>query len=271
MIKLLRQPAGAVLAIAIFISLTLQTCSAATPSFPDSARNAILSLTCIAENSQTGFKYNYAENIGDGRGITFGIIGFTSGTYDGTALLLQLWELAPKSPLVKYLPAFQSIDRLPHNADGLCDNTAGLENFIADFEKYGNDAAVKQAQLDKLNELYWQPALLQAHDLGLCYAISVGEIYDACVNHGFDGMKTLVATTTTQAGGTPKTGVDEKLWLNKFLDVRKAVLASDPTWLQAVDRIEMYRRILQSGNVNLTTPFPAECYGDKFTVTGVQP
>jgi len=269
--KLLRHPAVAVLVMVIFMNISLPVISAAAPSLPESARNAIMSLTCIAENSQTGFKYNYAENIGDGRGITFGIIGFTSGTYDGTALMLHLRDLAPNNPLAKYLPAFQSIDRLPHNAEGLCDNTAGLENFIADFEKHGNDVAVKQAQSDKLNELYWQPALLESQALGLRYAISVGEIYDTCVNHGFGGMKTLVATTITQLGGTPKTGVDEKRWFNKFLDVRKAVLANDPTWLQAVDRIEMYCRIMQSGNVNLTTPFSAECYGDKFTVTGVQP
>lgn len=241
----------------------------------EAQKYAIWSLTCCAENSQTSFAYNYAENIGDGRGITFGIIGFTSGTYDGTMLLERVREIEPSNALARYLPAFKAIDAAPHGADGCSDDTAGLAGFIEDFKEHGADPAVKKAQLEKLAALYWEPALRQAESLGLKSAIAAGELYDACVNHGEDGsdaamgLKQLVAKASAAAGGTPRSGVDETAWLKAFLSIRRAYLEKD--WPDAVDRVDMYARILDTGNTKLAVPFSASCYGDGFTITGARP
>jgi chitosanase len=241
----------------------------------DAQKYAIWSLTCCAENSRTSFAYDYAENIGDGRGITFGIIGFTSGTYDSTMLLQRVQELAPDNPLVKYLPAFKAIDASPHGSNGCSDSTVGLADFIKDFGAHGGDAEVKRAQLEKLDALYWKPALATAKSLGAKSAITAGELYDACVNHGSDGddadmgLKQLVETATAKAGGTPATGVDEKIWLGDFLSIRRVYL--EKSWPDAVDRVDMYSRILGSGNIDLAAPFAASCYGDSFTISGTMP
>lgn len=227
----------------------------------------ILSLVAIPENSQTTLAYDYAENIGDGRGITFGIIGFTTGTYDGNEWLHHYTQLNATNRLAKYIPALDAIDAGPHPG-GLSADVTGLDNFISDFEASLNDAHFKQSQLDKMDELYWNPALARARNLGVQLNITLSELFDACVNHGEGGMADIVADTNAAMGGTPKTGIDEVLWLKKFLDLRYEVLSGDDTWQGAVDRIEMYRRILNTGNTSLTTPFTAICYGDTFTVTG---
>jgi chitosanase len=265
-------------ALGLLLALSCLSCQGAArhrSELSEAQKYAIWSLTCCAENSQTSFAYNYAENIGDGRGITFGIIGFTSGTYDGTMLLERVREIEPANALVKYLPAFKAIDAAPHGADGCSADTAGLAGFIKDFEAHGKDAAVKRAQLEKLNTLYWEPALRQAESVGLKSALAVGELYDACVNHGESGndtdmgLKQLIEKASAAAGGTPLSGIDEKAWLKAFLSMRRAYLEKE--WPDAVDRVDMYSRILESGNTSLAVPFAASCYGDSFTITGDKP
>ena len=244
------------------------------PSISTKQQNVIFSLTNIAENSQINFAYNYAENIKDGRGITFGIIGFTSGTYDGTELIQRVSQLDPSNVLSKYLPAFQAIDKLPHPS-GKTDNVNGLSNFIKDFKAHGADTKVKQAQLEKLKALYWNPTIAKATEVGAKSALTVAKLYDICVNHGADGdskdkgLKQLVQETITKVGNIGQ--VDEKVWLNALYDVRKAYMNSDPTWKEALDRIEMQRRILKTGNMNLVTPLKVTCYGDSFTINGDAP
>ena len=49
---------------------------------------ASLQMTTFCENDpQKTLQFNYAQNIGDGAGITFGCIGFTTGTYSGNILI----------------------------------------------------------------------------------------------------------------------------------------------------------------------------------------
>ena len=239
-------------------------------------QNIIFSLTNIAENSQTNFAWTYAENIGDGRGITFGIIGFTSGTYDGTQLIQKIKELDPTNELVSYLPAFLAIDQGQHTAEGLSNDTTGLDNFINDFNIHGSDTQVKIAQLDLLRNIYWNPAIRVANENGFELPLTVAELYDICINHGetatgnAKGLIQLV-NDTNNAFGHRALWVDEVFWLNKLYDLRKAYLNTDPTWQQAIDRVEMHRRILQSGNLYLLSPFQVSCYGDNFSITGEAP
>ena len=246
-----------------------------TPSLENKQKSTILSLTNVAENSQTRFAWGYAENINDGRGITFGIAGFTSGTYDGTILIRRIKELDPANVLASYLPAFEAIDASPHVGDKT-DNITGLGNFISDFNAHGSDPKVQQAQLEKIDELYWIPAMAKATEIGATLQITKAFLYDTCINHGVEGdgtdkgMGVLVSETITAMGGTPKTGINEISWLTKMLDVRKAYMQSDPTWAQALDRIEMFRRILTAGNTSLTTPLSVTCYDEPFTIYGTE-
>ncbi len=228
----------------------------------------MLSLVAIAENSQTTLVYDYAENLGDGRGITFGIVGFTTGTYDGNQWLHHYTSVNPDNRLAKYIPALDAIDAGPHPG-GMSDDVTGLAGFSDDFRASLADDYFRQSQLDVMDEMYWIPSLAMARDLGVRHNITLAQIFDASIQMGPEGMADVVDRTCAASGGAPDDGVDEVRWLTGFLEARREVLAQDPVWSESIDRVEMFRRLLQTGNYSLETPFAATCYGDPFTVTGV--
>lgn len=239
--------------------------------YPDAiARNVILSLTCIAENDTTEFQFNYAENIDDGRGITFGIIGFTSGTFDGTILLKRIQMKDPSHLLCSYIPAFERIDNL--HTKGHVNDVTGLDNFISDFNKYGNDDVVKKAQLELLDELYWNPAMKIVDDYGLKLNITKGQMYDASVRHGPRGAEEIASRTTKVLNGSPETGTNEIDWLKCFLVERKKYYEEKDNETGIIPRVDiMYQGVLDSGNFMLEPPFSVRCYDERLhTITGGQ-
>ena len=106
-----------------------------------------------------------------------------------------------------------------------------------------------------------------ATGIGARYAVTLAFIYDMCVNHGAEGAQKFIDQTNSGMGGSPATGVDEKQWLMKCIDIRynSLVLNQGST---AANRCNAFLRVLQSGNVNLTTPFPFTCYGDTCAING---
>ncbi len=237
-------------------------------------RHTIEQLTSIFENDTPELQYTYCENIHDRRGYTFGFAGFTSGTFDGTEFLKDYNTLHPGNALERYLPAFEKIDAGPHDKEGRNPSTAGLEGFPAAFRACGDDAAFRLAQEDLVDELYWGPSQHLARHIGARLPITRGQFYDACINLGEDGLQDLVRRTnrafgdTPRAGnGTPKGGVDERAWLGKFLALRLAdKLAGDRTERRSADRVRVYQRLLEQGNVRLELPIRLVCYGDHFTL-----
>lgn len=235
-------------------------------TFPSSSVEVIYKLTSIFENSTTTLKYDYCENIGDGRGYTFGFPGFCSGTYDGTMFLKEYQKLNPSNKLVKYIPAFEAIDAMSH-PDGMQSSTNGLSGFPTDFKSCASDPSFETAQHNLVNQLYYNPSQAAASEIGASYAITKGELYDAFINHGEDGAREIMDEATAAVGGTPKTGVSEKTWLSKFLSIRYNILVSDPAWNGSEDRVKVYQTLLANNNLNLTAPLTVTCYGDTFTIT----
>lgn len=236
----------------------------------DIAKNVILSITCVAENDTPGFVFNYAENIHDGRGITFGIIGFTSGTFDGTMLLKRIQQKNASHPLCLYIPAFEKIDKL--HSSGHVDDLTGLDNFITDFNKYGNDSVVKLSQLELLDELYWNPAMNIASEYGLNLNITKGQIYDATVRHGENGAEEIAGWTTSALGGSPATGINETDWLKRYFIERKRYYKEEDNETGVIERVDiMYQGILDSGNFGMVPPFSVRCYDETMhLITGGQ-
>ena len=228
----------------------------------DTVKNAMIQMTTTFENSDTKLHYNYAENLGDGRGITFGCIGFCTGTYDGNILIKHYTELNPDNTLEKYIPALNAIDSGSHNAAGGDGNpsTAGLDGFIQAVQNC-NDPLFKQAQLDMLDELYYNPAMKLADNAGCKYPLTRAFIYDSCVRHGTDDAKRMIS----QAGTTPKQGADELTFLNNMFTVRDKRLKNEG--LGDTNRVQSYKNIVS--NPNLVVPFTFKAYGESFTITGV--
>src|SRR3954454_8817976 len=64
-------------------------------------------ITSTFENSTLELQYDYVENIGDGRGITAGRAGFTSGTGDLLLVIRRYTEAKPGNVLASYIPSLE--------------------------------------------------------------------------------------------------------------------------------------------------------------------
>jgi chitosanase len=226
-----------------------------------------LQMTTACENSTTKLQYNYAENIGDGRGVTFGFVGFCTGTYDGNMLIKYYTKLNPSNTLAKYIPALDAIDRGSHSQNGGDSNpsTAGLDGFVKDVNNC-TDPLFKQAQIYMADQLYWNPAVKIADSIGAKNPLTQAFIYDMCVNHGEDGAQDFINKAKNALGGTPATGIDENTFLSKVMDLRYSYLKTEDS--AGSDRVNAFRRILTAGNVGLSVPFSFTVYGDAFTIDG---
>lgn len=229
-------------------------------SAPASAdtKSTCLQMTSTLENSDTELQYNYAENLGDGRGITFGCIGFCTGTYDGNILIKHYTILNPDNSLAKYIPALNKIDSGRHYAAGGEGNpsTKGLNGFIRDVQNC-NDPLFRQAQLDQLDKLYWDPTVKEFNRIGAKKPLTLALMYDASVRLGVDGMKRIVSKCGKIRG-------DEVAFDKRFIKEYSKVLKREG--LGDIDRMRGYTRVLDSGNCDLNTPFTFVAYGDRFTI-----
>jgi chitosanase len=228
-------------------------------------KRTCLQLTTACENGSTIFNYNYAENIDDGRGITFGIIGFTTGTYDGNELIKYYTQLNPNNNLAKYIPALDKIDSGNRDPEDKNDDLTGLANFINDV-KACSDPLFKQAQLYELDAHYWNPAVKLTDRIGAKNNLTLAFIYDMCVNHGADGAQDFIDEVKNKMNGTPATGINENEFLSALMDYRYDYLKEDDP--DGAKRVKAYKKLLTDGNVDLKLPFEFTVYSDTYKIDG---
>lgn len=238
-----------------------------TPTPPPSSGNGKLTadqkrraeqFTSIFENDTIELQYAYVEDIGDGRGFTCGRAGFTTATGDAVQVVQLYTDKKSDNPLAKYLP---ELKRLAKDED---DDTDGLKGFENAWKNAAKDSAFRDAQDKVVDDLYYQPSVKRADAAGLKLALSGAALYDTIIQHGEgddpDGLPALLKRTEKEAGGTPKTGVEEKQWLQTFIKVRRADLAhayneeTRDEWAQSVDRCDALSAIAKSGNYDLNGP-----------------
>jgi chitosanase len=217
------------------------------------------SLTNIFEFSSVNPQYGYAEYLGDGRGITFGRCGFTTGTGDGLIVVREFTRKKPSNLLAKYLPALERIDAAKSGESS--DDITGLTGFVEAVKSLGGDGDFKDAQDWAHNAMYLAPSQRASDVLGLGYALSRAQMFDAYFMHGENSPSDafypksangMAAWTNTKLGGSPATGIDEKQWLSTFMARRKAVLeASGKVWAEASNRIEIYQWLQAASVYNL--------------------
>jgi len=226
-------------------------------------KDLAMQLVSSAENSSLNWtaQYGYIEDIGDGRGYTGGIIGFTSGTHDMLELVRYYTKTKPGNVLAQYLPALVSVDGT--------DSHAGLgAAFESDWKKAAADTVFQQAQNEERDRSYFNPAARQAKADGL-KALGQFIYYDAIVMHGpgedpvsFGGIR----ATALKKAKTPTQGGDEVIYLHAFLDARAAAMRTEAAH-QNVDRVETAQRVfLRAGNLDLAPPLKWSMYGDHFLI-----
>ena len=235
-------------------------------------REIAMQLVSAAENSSLDWKaqyayieYNVEGNEKENRGYTGGVVGFTSKTHDMLELVDYYSKIAPGNILAAYLPALEKVDGTS--------STAGLgKPFERDWKSAGKDLKFREAQDHERDRTYFDPAVDQAQRDGL-RALGQFLYYDAIVMHGpgeeptsFGGIR----ATAMKKARTPVQGGDETLYLNAFLDARKAAMLTEQGHTDTSRVDTMQRTFLRAGNLDLNLPLHFSTYGDPYTINAVK-
>lgn len=230
------------------------------------------------ENSTTEIQYGFAANLNDGRGITAGRAGFCSGTGDMLMVIEQYTQNNPDNVLAKYLAPLTSIHEKFVAADHTpVDDTTGLAGLEMEWKKTANrDEKFREAQDAVVNQLYLNPAIKRAKDLGINSAIGQLIIFDTNIQHGEgndpDGLPAILA----EAKEKFSEDAPEEQKLQIILDVRKDHLlhAANPDtrdkWKTSVSRVtDGLQVLLDANNPDLTKKMQWSVYGDSFSLDAV--
>jgi len=222
-------------------------------------------VTSTFENSTTELQYGYAQNINDGRGITAGRAGFTSGTGDMLIVISRYTQIKPVNALAKYIPALQKVQG--HSVTGL----AGLE---AAWKQEAADARFRSVQDAVVDELYFNPAYSMAKRFGITSALGQAMVWDNCILTGcdYDGNSTGVSLTRARIVMGGNVSKNEAAWLNEFLNQALNQMLNyseggatlDPE--ASTSRISAWRSLLQAKKYNLELPMSWQAYGDTCTI-----
>lgn len=234
---------------------------------PDQYRRT-LQLTSIFENSKLEFQYGFCKNIGDGRGYTFGFCGFTTKHADSKRVIREYLTMKPEDLLMEYY-----LEQMQIKTPG-SDGTENLVGFCEHVATLGDDVSFRQAQDIIQKTMYYEPSKVWSQKIGARYALTKGQMYDAMINHG-QGLRDpfsidhIVEKTRNALGGYPLDGVDEALWLDRFLTIRAETISSLENW--QTKRIDYYRELLLAGNLNMDGPIyvTTEKMGNGWTITNV--
>ncbi|UNO38437.1 chitosanase [Streptomyces sp. MST-110588] len=239
------------------------------PALTADQRRRADQLVSVFENGTPEIQYGYAENLDDGRGVTAGRAGFTTGDGDALKVIRAYTRQAPGNPLARFVPA------LEQQAHGDPD-TGGLPeaDYIAAWKQAAKDPRFRHVQDEQVDDRYYKPAMREADRLGLRTALARAELYDAAIQHGTgsddDALPALVKRTSAKAGTPSEAG--EKDWLDAFFDVRTSDLTHPENpdtakeWRDSVDGVAALRRIARTGNYDLDGPFTVTAFGSRHTI-----
>jgi len=220
------------------------------------------------ENSTIELPYAAAHRLDDGRGITAGRAGFTSGTHDLLLVVQRYAATAGNStPVSRYLPALRGIDeQVADGGDG--SDTTGLDGFEEAWRSTSRtDPRLNAAQDAIFDELYFRPAMDRARGAGQTTALGQLVVLDTAVQHGIggrDGLQALITETGKQA--------DPTAWLGRFLEIRRAHLldpADEETaevWKESVPRVTTLETLLAEQRFDLDPPLEWTFAGDRFSL-----
>jgi chitosanase len=233
--------------------------------------HVIAEMVSVFENSTPEIQYAYVEDLDDGRGYTAGRAGFCTGCGDLLTVVQKYTAQVPDNPLATYLPTLQRL------AAESSDSTKGLDGFERAWRTAADDPVFRQVQDQVTDDLYVAPARKVAQDNGVRSALGLAILVDTAVQQGTDndpdGLPAMVRKTNAEAGGTPASGVDETTWLGSFLDLRRETLQNPSSadtgevWGESVGRVDALRSLLDAGNLDLTTPFTINPFGEPQTIS----
>lgn len=221
----------------------------------------ILELTTFFENSEIRARYNYIENLNDGRGFTAGRIGFCTGTGDLSQVVDSYCLKKPAASICRYQNRLHEIKDVADKNEKPNPDVRGLAGFTKVWTTTSRDKAFQRLQDNALIAMYLNPALSYFKKQNLKWPLTLAALYDTFIQHGEegpDGFKFIFDKTNDDLSGRSE---NEKQWLNQFLDNRIQILLnpsntdSTDEWRESVDRAYKLKDILnKDGNAGLNRP-----------------
>ncbi|WP_328305234.1 chitosanase [Actinomycetospora sp. NBC_00405] len=223
------------------------------------------------ENSTIELPYAAAHRLDDGRGITAGRAGFTSGTHDLLLVVQRYAATAGNDTAVsRYLPALRAIDtKVADGGDG--SSTKGLDGFEDAWRTTSQtDPRLNAAQDAVYDDLYFRPGMDRARRTGQTTALGQLVILDTAVQHGLgspDGLDALIRQTNAKAEGA-----EPVAWLRTFLQVRRADLENPvdeettEVWRESIPRVDTLETLLQQQRFDLDAPLAWTFAGGRFSL-----
>ena len=228
-------------------------------------------LISIFENNTPQLQYAYARRLHDGRGVTAGRAGFTSATGDLLQVVKRYSQRVPGNVLEPFIPR---LTRVAKNWSGSTWRLGGLSDA---WREASDDPEFRKVQDEVVDDMYYQRALVYAKKIGADQPLTLLFLYDAIIQHGFgsdpDGLPELIRCTTQKLDGAPKDGIDEAVWSQQFLELRREVLrsarnsATRAVWAESVARVNTLMQLLEAGNNQLDQTIVINPWGTEFILT----
>lgn len=222
-------------------------------------RKRCFALMGAAEDSQLDYDQNYnsvSGDISDGRGITAGIIGFTTGTGDMNNMLGYYNKISPNNHLAGYKDHMDHINGKQFKKDWHNAYKDDKDRFIKaqnhEVKKEVMNDAVKYAKKDGLSQLgqYIYFDALVKHGPGNNYQ-------DAPREWGFQAIRHYAQENNVK---TPAEGGDESKYLKNFVGKRYDATNDendhnpDMDTDGTTDRLDFQMQQLDNGNLDLALP-----------------
>ncbi|MCG2569308.1 chitosanase [Staphylococcus epidermidis] len=222
-------------------------------------RKRCFALMGAAEDSQLDYDQNYnsvSGDISDGRGITAGIIGFTTGTGDMNNMLGYYNKISPNNHLAGYKDHMDHINGKQFEKDWHNAYKDDKDRFIKaqnhEVKKEVMNDAVKYAKKDGLSQLgqYIYFDALVKHGPGNNYQ-------DAPREWGFQAIRHYAQENNVK---TPAEGGDESKYLKNFVGKRYDATNDendhnpDMDTDGTTDRLDFQMQQLDNGNLDLALP-----------------
>jgi len=171
--------------------------------------------------------YGYAEDIGDGRGVTFGLYGATTGSGYNDADII--WGYYGKNL-----------------------GTGSVSQIVAAIKAVENDAAWHAAMWKGYINTYWTDTKTVLAATGLPYsALTFGAVLDTCMNAGTEDDSSSSWGCSHVASEAKKTTTTDVAFLTRFLQLR----AQYPTERsgEMTQRIAAWQKLLTAKQFNMNS------------------
>lgn len=125
--------------------------------------------------------------------------------------------------------------------------------FRALLEKAGADPVMQRVQDRFFDRVYWRPAVRAARRRNIAEPLGVAVVYDSHIHGSWGRVRRL----TDEALGDAAESADEQTWIERYVAVRRAWLASRRNRLlrKTVYRMDAFQQLIDENQWALALPF----------------